>query len=571
MEDTEVTGGRIVVDVLASLGVRHVFGVPGGQTLAITDALRDRTDMSFVTTHHEGGAAVMADAYGRLTGWPGVCLATTGPGATNLLTGVGGALRDSSPVLVITCNNKAGDLAKDDAQNASHVDVFRSLTKWARLVTRGEGIQQAIEEAFVVAMSGTKGPVLLDFARDAIEDVVQRRAEIPTPHPLCRWVSQRPTADAETLREAASIVLNAKRPVLWLGNGAADPRCSDAALKFAEALQVPIITTFAGIGAVPTRHPMVFGVLSRMGTSLSSRILAESDLVIAVGNSLNAISTARWTTQMPRVVHIDVEPSVIGRYYADRTFGVVGDGAKALTGLRDTIIRSDEAGPVISDRRDWIRRFQEMSEEWWNAAESHGHQMAAASPAVASPAALVTHLRAIAPSNTLLIPDAGNPGVWSYLWDVREVGCYIKPVGFGNMGFAVPAAVAAATQDPDRPILVLVGDGSLGMTLAELETVARVGGRIAIVVLNDAGYGNIRQEQIVKYGQRTIGVDFGPVRYAKAASALGIMGETTADLSTIGELVSSALAKGPPCLLDVAIDRTVDAWTFPAFQRYVAQ
>ena len=174
-----ITGGQLVVRLLTSLGVRHVFGVPGGQTLAITDAIRETPEITFVTARHEGAAAVMADAYGRLTGKPAVCLATTGPGATNLLTGVGGALRDSSPALVITCNNNGENIDRDDAQNANHVDIFRPLTKYSRLIANGSSIRQAMEEAFLRAMTGNPGPVHLDFARDTIESLVDVSADIP--------------------------------------------------------------------------------------------------------------------------------------------------------------------------------------------------------------------------------------------------------------------------------------------------------------------------------------------------------------------------------------------------------
>jgi acetolactate synthase-1/2/3 large subunit len=182
-----------------------------------------------------------------------------------------------------------------------------------------------------------------------------------------------------------------------------------------------------------------------------------------------------------------------------------------------------------------------------------------------SPADIVRSLREVAPDDTLLIPDAGNPGVWSYLWEVRRFGTYIKPVGFGNMGFSVPAAIAAAVIDPERPVLALVGDGSLGMSLAELETLARVGGRVAIVVLNDNSYGNIRQEQEIYFDGRTIGVDFGECDYAQVASGLGIFSRRIDDLGDLSKAIDEAFRSGQPALFDVPIDRAVNAWTFPPF------
>jgi acetolactate synthase I/II/III large subunit len=559
------TGGELVVRLLESLGVRHVFGVPGGQTLAITDAILDSSAIEFVTARHEGAAAVMADAYGRITGTPGVCLATTGPGATNLLTGVGGALRDSSPSLVITCNNHAENIDKDDAQNADHVALFRPLTKHSRLVSQPSGIVQALEEAYVRAMSGNPGPVHVDFARDAIEATLPQRPDVPGVHPLREWVDQRPQADAGRLAQVARLIAGAEHPVLWLGNGCTISGAGEAALELAELVQAPVVTTFNGMGSVPTTHPLVFGALSRMGTNLSTRVLAESDLVVAVGNSLNAVSTSRWALPLPRIVQIDIEPTTIGKYYGGQTFGLVSDAGTAIRGLLDALGGNDSLRSAAEGRLEWIQELSRARKIWW---DGSGYSKTPATGAGLSPADIVRQLRAAAPDDTLLVPDAGNPGVWSYLWEIRRPGTYLKPVGFGNMGFAVPAGIAASLVDPQRPVLLLVGDGSLGMTLAELETLARVGGRVCVVVFNDGGYGNIRQEQVIKYGPRIIGVDFGPVDYATVGRGLGLRAERVTDLDVLVDRVRETLAGDTPVVLDVPIDPDLSAWTYPAFQRY---
>lgn len=204
-----MTGGQLVVDMLDAFGIDCVFGVPGGQTLAITDAIIDHPRIRFITARHEGAAAVMADAHGRLTGRPGVCLATTGPGATNLLTGVGGAFRDSSPMLVLTCNNNSQNVYRDDAQNADHVQLFRPLTKDSKLVAHGSGIRQGLEEAYVRAMSGNPGPVHVDFTRDSIEGTIPAVA-VPAVHPAVAWVTARPRPSAEALATAADMLARAE-------------------------------------------------------------------------------------------------------------------------------------------------------------------------------------------------------------------------------------------------------------------------------------------------------------------------------------------------------------------------
>lgn len=382
-------------------------------------------------------------------------------------------------------------------------------------------------------------------------------------HPMCRWVVQRPRADVRALAEVAARLAQAERPVLWLGNGCNRSGAGEAALALAESLRIPVITTFNGIGTVPTTHPLVFGALSRMGTRLSSRVMADADLVLAVGNSLNAVSTGRWRMDLPHVIQIDVDPAMLGRYYGRRTTGVVADARATLEELRALL--ADRAEALSARRTSWTAELQRAEELWWR--ESEGSEAAEGGDGP-SPAEVVRRLRDAAPDETLLVPDAGNPGVWSYLWQIRRPGSYIKPVGFGNMGFAVPAAVAAVVAEPRRPVLVLVGDGSLGMSLAELETLVRVGGPVAVVVLDDTGYGNIRQEQIVHYDNRTIGVDFGPSDYARVARGMGLPAERTGSLDELCKRVADTLEGSSPALFDVPIDRGVNAWTYPAFRPY---
>jgi len=561
---TPKTGGQIVVDLLRSVGVTHVFGVVGGQTLAITDAILATPGIELVHTRHEGAAAVMMDAYGRLTGRPAACIATTGPGATNLITGVGGAFRDSSPGFVLTCNNNGENIHKDDAQNADHVELFRPLTKYSRLVAHASSLKQAVEEAYINAVTGNPGPVHLDFARDTIEGVVENPPVVPEVHPALSWVGVKPAPDAVALAEVAERVLAAERPVIWLGNGGNRSGAGTDVLALAHSLNIPVVTTFNGIGSVPTTDPLVFGAVSRMGTQISTRVLDDADLVLALGNSLNAVSTTRWKRSLPAVVQVDVDPTMIGRYYAEVTTGVVSDLGSFSRGLLDAV--GSAAAAAKEGRAGWVAGLQDAETEWWRSVEVRD-----ASPTgTLSPADVVRALREVAPDDTLLIPDAGNPGVWSFLWEIRQQGSYIKPVGFGNMGFALPSAIAASVIDPDRPVLALIGDGSLGMSLGELETLARVGGRVCVVVLNDASYGNIRQEQELHFGGRTIGVDFGHVDFGVVATGMGVTGEVVSDLDVLCKRVADVLSGNGPALIDVPLDRDANAWTFPAFSPYEA-
>ena len=558
------SGGQIVVKVLESLGVRHIFGVPGGQTLAITDALIG-SKIVFITARHENAAAVMADAYGRLTGKPGVCLSTTGPGATNLLTGVGGAFRDSSPAIVITCNNRRENINKDDAQNADHVNIFTQFTKLSRLVSNRSSIKQSIEEAYISAVSGNPGPVHLDFSRETLEDLSEDFPIVAEEHPLLSWVQQFPRPDSEILSKVIEMLFTAKKPVMWLGNGCKKNNAAAAAISLAEKMNIPIITTFNGIGLVPTTHPLVFGTLNRMGTNLSSRVISESDLVIAVGNSLNAVSTSRWTLNLPKIIQIDIEPKMLGRDFAEKTFGVLAGADAALKDILHELSVDSRVEESKISRAKWISELEVAKTNWWI---ENQESSKSAKLSKISPVDIILELRKNSPQDTILIADAGNPGIWSFAWEITKANTYLKPVGFGNMGFSVPAAIAAVTVNPSIPVIVLVGDGSLGMTLGELETLARVGGKVAVVVLNDNAYGNIRQEQILYFNKKTIGVEFSVVDYSKVAIALGMKGEKISDIKLLGKSISEVLNNGSPTLFDIQIDPDLSAWTFPSFKKY---
>ncbi len=372
---------------------------------------------------------------------------------------------------------------------------------------------------------------------------------------------QRPVADREMVQQAATALSQAKRPVLWVGNGVQLSGAGAAALKLAEKLQMPAMTTFNSISALPTSHALVFGPRSRMGTALTANILSESDLVLAVGNSLNAVSTARWTTQMPAtIIQVDVEPATIGRYYADRTIGVVGDAMRVLAQLADATPPPN--GPTDSSRRQWIQKLQARKRQFFAQVRSWSDDNPSPVGTV-HPIDVITRMRDESPDDAMLVVDAGNAGVWSHFWEARRPDRYIKPVGFGNMGFAVPAAVAAKLLFPDIPVLALVGDGSLGMSLAEIETLVRERLDVCIVLINDGGYGNIRQEQVYFYGKSGIGVDFGPIDYPGIARACGLHGVAVSSAEDLGSEIRAFLAAPRPTLIDVQIDREPNVWTFP--------
>lgn len=549
--------GRAIVEVLGRLGVETIFGVPGGQTLFIMDALYDVPGIRFVTTRHESAAACAADGYGRFTGRPGVALVTTGPGATNMLTGVGGAFRDSSPCVFLTVNNRTAHIAEDDTQAADHVAIFRPLTKWATLVTDSGAVPGVLEEAFRVAVDGNPGPVLVDFGRDVVEEGEVDAAAIAAVQPQERSV---PIPDEAAIAAATDLLLAACRPLIWAGKGVMLAGASEAVIDLAETLCAPVVTTFNGIGAVPTDHPLALGALSRSATRLGQQALAEADLVLAIGNSLNGATTGHWTLQVPPLVQIDIDASQLGRYYPIRA-GVAGDARIATVAIGDRVgsrVEGDEAAHAA--RQEWAAAWGPRRDAWRRAAFC----VDGADLEPIKPQTLMRELRSACPRETIFCVDAGNPGIWTHLLEIYDPGTYQKPVGFGNMGYSLGAALAVKLAAPERPVVVVIGDGSLGMSLAEIETLVRERVPVAIVVMNNRSYGNIKQEQLYKFdAPRYIGVDFLDTNYADVARALLADGERVSDPAALPEALARALTAGTPYLLDVLIDAEPNVWLKP--------
>ena len=551
----QMTGAAAFVECLKAENVDLIFGVPGGQTLAIMDVLFDTPEIRFVTVRHECAAAHMADAYGRATGRPGIALATTGPGATNLLTAVGGAHRDSSPALIVTCNNRRRHIGTDDNQDADHIPLFRQFTKHSRFVPDAEAVPHATREAFRIALAGNPGPVHLDFARDALEgDGIDFRSLAPAEYrPMTL-----PGANEADVAAVFEELIGASRPVIWVGKGAINADAGDAVMSLARAFGIPVVTTYNGIGAVPGDDPLVFGPQSRFGTALSRSVLEGADCVLLVGNSMNAASTSRWTLPMPAsLLQIDVDPCVVGRHYPVAR-AVVGDARRAVESL-EAMTDDPAVTRRAEDRQAWLEKTGQERANWL--ARVFPDSDARAYPI--KPQWLMHQAANVIEPDDIVVADAGNPGIWTHLLPVSRTRHYMKPVGFGNMGFALPAAIAAKLAFPGKRVISFVGDGSLGMCLGEIETAVREKTSFALVVMNDRAYGNIKQEEFHYFGQRYIGVDFTDVNYADVARAMGADGERITRPDDVAPALERALSSDGPYLVDVLIDGGVNVWESP--------
>ena len=543
------TGGQLAVKLMEEFGVKVAFGIPGGQTLSVNNAMYDST-IRFVHTRHENGAAVAADGYGRLTGEPGVCLATTGPGATNLITGLGGALRDSSPVIALVFQNKLPDAGRGDAQESDHELLFGSICKKYIPVRDISSLAWSMREAYRVAKTGRPGPVVVDFYRDVVEN--QKAPYIPMdPADYCYATDC--VALPASIQAAAAEIKKAKKPCLWVGNGVKLAHAEEEIKELSLLLAAPIVTTYNAMAAVESSFENLVGPRTRHGSEISKAALEESDCVITVGSTLTAISTNRWDLKIHNMIQFDIIPENIGRHYPAKV-GVVGDAKAGLRSLLDTL----KAGGYQADpsyRNDIFARKAKWAENVFSG------PIADVNATPVPPIALHMELSKCLKENSIFVVDAGNPGAWTHITDFPAGTTYMKPVNYGNMGFALGAALGCKEAAPDREVIALLGDGSLGMTLGELETISREKLHVIVILVNDDAYGNIKQEEKFKTGtENYIGVEFPSIDYVKVAEALGYNGTIVRKASEIPQAMEAARASDKPFMIEVKLDGSYTVW-----------
>lgn len=542
-------GGELVVKVLQEFGAKRVFGVPGGQTLYVTDPLND-TDIRFVHTRHENGAACAADGWGRLTGEPGICLATTGPGATNLITGLGGALRDSSPVIALVFQNKLPDAGKGDAQESDHELLFESICKKYIPVRDASTVVWAMREAYRVAKTGRPGPVVVDLYRDVVENQTASY-EYVDPKNYC--VMPESIANDEAIDAAFDVIKANKKIALWIGNGVKLAHAQEEVKALSRLLDAPIVCTYNGICAIDTDFENLVGPRSRHGSAVTKATIEEADCVILIGSTLTAISTNRWEIKAKNIIQFDIVPENIGRHYPVAV-GVVGD-AKASV---DKLNKKLKAESYVADA-SYKNYIFAKKEEWAKNLFQGAIVDTEATPV--PPIALHIELQKVLRENGIFVVDAGNPGAWTHITKFPKGTTYMKPVNYGNMGFALGASLGCKEACPDREVVALLGDGSLGMTLGDLETIGREGLPIIVLVVNDSAFGNIRQEELFKMGDgRYIGVDFPNIDYVNVAKELGLGGCIVQKASEIPEAFALARSANKPFMIEVKLDGSFTVW-----------
>ena len=535
------TGAEIVWECLKREGVRYVFGYPGGAILPTYDALT-KYDIHHVLVRHEQGATHMADGFARAGGGVGVAIATSGPGATNMVTGIATAMLDSSPIVCITGQVGSKLIGSDAFQETDITGVTLPITKHNYLVTSAGDIARTIREAFYVAKSGRPGPVLIDITKDAQQSTCKFDWEAATP----QLPGYRPdlSPDAADFEKAIALINSAQKPVILAGHGIILSGASELVRQFAEKAHIPIAMTLLGIGAVPASHPLNLGMMGMHGESWVNTAIQEADLLLAFGMRFDDRVTGNLKNYATKAkkIHIEIDPAEINKNVRVDV-GLVGD----LGGVLEELLPKTEP----RDRTQWNEYIRELKGESAvrdikNLPDS-GHLYAAH---------VINDLWRETKGRALVVTDVGQHQMWeAQYYHHDEPRSLITSGGLGTMGFALPAAIGAKFARPDAEVWVVVGDGGFQMTLCELATIFQEKLDIKIAIINNGFLGMVRQWQEFFYEKRYAATPLVNPDFAKLAEAYGIRSMSVSNRADVVPSVQAARQHPGPVLIDFHVEQ----------------
>jgi acetolactate synthase-1/2/3 large subunit len=540
----------LLVDCLAAEGCEWVFSVPGEETMDILDALSRHEAVRHVTTRHEQGAAFMADVHGRLTGRPAVAMATLGPGATNLVTGVADAYLDRAPMVAITGQAASSKLHKEAHQVVDIVRMLEPVTKWNTQVGQAALIPEIVRKAFRVATLEKPGPTHIELPEDVAAATFP--ADRPAPVPLTPGRAYFPEPTDEAIAHAARLIAGSERPIILAGNGVLRRAAAPELRALARGLHVPVAATFMGKGAIDDRSH-----LSLMAVGLQARdhVLSgfdRADLVVCVGYDLVEYAPSSWDPEgAKRVIHIDTQPAEIDAAYRPEV-ELVGDIEGSLRRLLAAVEPLGIGGRDASERHASREILVHADLRTQLLGELAAHEANDHWP-ITPQRAIVDLRRALGPSD-IVVSDVGAHKVWvARMYQAYEPNTVIISNGFAAMGIAIPGAIAAKLVHPDRKVVALCGDGGFLMNSQELETAKRIGANICVVVWRDDGYGLIDWKQRNEFG-RPFGVEFGNPDFVAYAESFGIAGFRPSGAADLYPTLMRALDVDGPSVVEVPID-----------------
>lgn len=536
-----------IASSLVSLDVRSIMGVIGGSIMPLYDALyRFKDEIEVFTFRHEQGAVHAADAYGRITGRPGVVLTTSGPGATNILTGLANAYMDSSPVLAITGQVPTGVFGRDAFQEADIFGMAAPVTKFAYRVKNPEEALSAIVLAYRVAATGRPGPALIDLPRDV--QIAKASDWRSLPIDLSKYIV--PPPDPEKVREACRLLIKASRPVILVGGGVRISGAHEEVLKLAEVLMTPIVTTLTGKSAVPSTHPLVLGVAGMHGRPEANAALANADLILALGTRFSDRTVSIFEEiSKKKVVHVDLDASEMGKN-VKVCISIVSDVRAAVRCMLDLLGRPE----VIRDEKyfSWLmeirREFEKSLVEWSRSFRSF------------VPWLTLKALRRVIPADAITVTGVGSHQMWTELhWDVILPGTFITSAGLGTMGFGIPASLGAKIAARERRVLCVDGDGSFQMTFNNLALVREYDLPFIEVVFDNRALMLVKHWQKFLYGGRIFATEFRrSPDLERIAEAYGIDYLRPESYEEMERKVEWAVRNDEPLIVDVLIDSEED-------------
>jgi acetolactate synthase-1/2/3 large subunit len=538
----KLTGAQILWECLVREGVTEIFGYPGGAILPAYDAMLDYP-IRHTLVRHEQGATHMADGYARATGRVGVAIATSGPGATNMVTGIATAMLDSSPIVCITGQVGSKLIGTDAFQEIDITGITLPVTKHNYLVTRPQDVATAVREAFQIAQEGRPGPVLIDITKDAQQASCEFDWEAAAP--VRRARRETPSPVQADLARAAELIHSAKRPVILAGHGVTISGAENALRAFAERSNIPVAQTLLGIGGLPASHPLNLGMMGMHGEAWVNIAIQQADLLIACGMRFDDRVTGKLSTYAPNAkkIHIEIDPSEINKNVPVNV-ALVGD----LRAVLDRLVPMIESG----DCRPWLAEIEasrgDSAVRDIQSLPDDGHLYAAH---------VINDLwRATRDHDTIVVTDVGQHQMWEAQYYHHESPrSLITSGGLGTMGFAVPAAIGAKRARPDAEVWAVVGDGGFQMTMCELATAVQEGIAIKVAIINNGYLGMVRQWQEFFYERRYAATPLSGPDFVKLADAFGIRSRAVLTRKDVAAAIEDARAHQGPVVVDFRVEQ----------------
>lgn len=547
-----MTGAKALIQALEKEGVDVVFGLPGGANLPIYDALVD-ANFRHILVRHEQSAAHMADGYARIKRKAGVCFATSGPGATNIITGIATAYADSSPVVAVTGQVPLAMIGKDAFQETDIIGVANPCTKYSFQPRAAAEIPEVVKKAVYIAESGRPGPVLVDIPKD----VQQATADMKFPDLIkVRGYNPNVEADLSEMARAVELLFNAERPIIMAGGGVILSGAFSELQALAELVKIPVVTTFKGKGAFPENHPLAMGPIGMHGHAEANKIILEADCIVAVGARFSDRSVGKFDEfgKGMSIIHMDIDPAEIGKNKSVDV-ALVGDVKSSLRTLvkmfSKKMIKRDSDSPWLKRRKELIQYYAETLKDY---------------PREITAKKSLKKLRELLPANAIVTTEVGQCQMWASLhFDVIAPGTFFSSTGLGTMGFGFPASIGAKAARPDVPVVDIAGDGSFNMTENSLAVSVLDKLPVIVFLMNNYMLGMVAQWQRTFYNRRYSGVhQHRCPDYVKIADAYGAQGIRAESMHELEKAIKGALKSDVATVIDIPIDPEEDVYPFVA-------